>query len=156
VIGVDLIKTEDLGQHHTFIRGDIRQVDTLKKVLLALQGRKCDVVISDLSPNLIGRKGDDHLCSAELCCAASDFMERCLATGGSFVIKMFQGRQGKHFKSYLKTRFKHVWSAKPDASRDESREMYWVAQQFYGRPSVQEEVRMSDLGSVKVNTGKWD
>ncbi|CAD7938866.1 unnamed protein product [Amoebophrya sp. A120] len=137
VIGVDLLHIDPLDdQGHVFIQGDVTKADTLEKILRATNGEKVDVVLSDMCPSLTGVKQDDHLDSAELCLAAGEMMERVLRLDGSFVVKMMYGPETTNFKMYLRSRFKTVHSFKPPASRDESREMFFVCSKFVGRESI--------------------
>ncbi|HMK69039.1 MAG TPA: SAM-dependent methyltransferase, partial [Stellaceae bacterium] len=64
--------------------------------------------------------------------AAYDFAKEVLATGGTFVAKVFQGGTERELLALLKRDFDSVRHAKPPASRAESAEVYVVAQGFRG------------------------
>ena len=49
-----------------------------------------------------------------------------LVTGGHFVCKFYQGAEDKAFESRLKALFEKVHRIKPDSSRKESKEAYFV------------------------------
>lgn len=51
-----------------------------------------------------------------------------LAPSGSFVCKFYTGAEDKELEARLLAAFKRVRRVKPDASRDSSREAYFVAQ----------------------------
>src|SRR3990167_3344681 len=53
MVAVDLLPMEPLPGVH-FVQGDFREQEVLDALLLALGGRKADLVISDLAPNISG------------------------------------------------------------------------------------------------------
>lgn len=136
------------------MHGDLRELSTVAEVLRALGDRKADVVLSDLMPPLIGIKRDDHLASADMCLLATEIMEKTLALGGWFIVKIYYGGEKQRFQAYLKTRFTTVRSARPWASKNEFREMFFVCHDFIGRPSIAEEVQTR--GSFNWKEGLQD
>ncbi|ORM41400.1 Ribosomal RNA large subunit methyltransferase E [Babesia sp. Xinjiang] len=131
VIGIDRLQMDPMA-NYTFIKGDINDETTHAHLFSALNGAKADVVLSDLAPACTGVKQDDHLNSTELCMQASALMERVIAVGGSFVVKIFMGGQLSNYRTYLQSQFRAVHSAKPKACRSESKEMYFVCKGFLG------------------------
>ncbi|EEQ28490.1 21S rRNA (uridine(2791)-2'-O)-methyltransferase MRM2 [Microsporum canis CBS 113480] len=85
-----------------------------------------DVVLSDMLMNTSGTKSRDHLGSMELCKAALDFASVVLKQGGHFVCKYYQGSGEKEFENELKRLFYRVYREKPDSSRSESKEAYFI------------------------------
>ncbi|CAF9909369.1 MAG: hypothetical protein GOMPHAMPRED_006728 [Gomphillus americanus] len=77
--------------------------------------------------NTSGVNFRDHIGSMELCEAALDFAYETLKPGGSFVCKFFQGAEDKAFEKKLKALFAKVHREKPESSRSESRENFFVA-----------------------------
>ncbi|PNS20676.1 hypothetical protein CAC42_2921 [Sphaceloma murrayae] len=69
----------------------------------------------------------DHAGSMDLCLAALTFCFDTLVTGGHFVCKFYQGGEDKALEMKLKKLFEKVVREKPDASRKESKEAYFVA-----------------------------
>jgi 21S rRNA (uridine2791-2'-O)-methyltransferase len=49
-----------------------------------------------------------------------------LLTGGHFLCKFYQGPEDKRFEGRLKMLFEKVYRIKPESSRKESRESYFV------------------------------
>ncbi|KAF2101993.1 FtsJ-domain-containing protein [Rhizodiscina lignyota] len=111
-------------------------------------GRVVDVVLSDMSApweltsgmwvnsvsnpyrrmmNTSGVSFRDHAGSMDLCIAALTFCFDALRTGGHFVCKFYQGAEEKLLEKKLKRLFEKVHREKPDASRDGSKEAYFVA-----------------------------
>jgi len=65
-------------------------------------------------------------CVQDLCLAALDFAHSTLRTGGHFLCKFYQGAEDRALEAKLKRLFDRVHRLKPDASRKESREAYFV------------------------------
>ncbi|KAL8388348.1 hypothetical protein RB595_009300 [Gaeumannomyces hyphopodioides] len=86
-----------------------------------------DVVLSDMLMNTSGIPFRDHAGSMDLCTAALDFANETLRPGGHFVCKFYQGSEDKDLERRLKKLFLKVNREKPESSRDESKEMYFVA-----------------------------
>ncbi|KAL2059056.1 hypothetical protein ABVK25_000348 [Lepraria finkii] len=91
------------------------------------QGRMVDVVLSDMMMNTSGMSFRDHAGSMDLCNAALRFASDTLRTGGHFVCKFYQGAEDKTLEGKLKELFKKVNREKPESSRSESKEAYFVA-----------------------------
>ena len=92
----------------------------------ALGGRKADLVLSDLSPNISGIEAADQARGVHLAELALDFAERSLQPGGDLVVKAFQGEGFTEFQRLMQRHFDKVYVRKPKASRDRSREVFLV------------------------------
>ncbi|KAI0096074.1 23S ribosomal RNA methyltransferase [Nemania sp. FL0031] len=90
-------------------------------------GKLVDVVLSDMMMNTSGMSFRDHAGSMDLCLAALQFASDTLRTGGHFVCKFYQGSEDKDLELRLKKMFEKVHREKPESSRNESREAYFVA-----------------------------
>ena len=122
VIAVDLLDIAPISGV-TVLKGDFRDA----AVFEALEGRKADVILSDVSPNLSGIANVDQARSAELTYAALDLCQKALRPDGVFVLKAFQGEAFNEVLQRLKRDFGKVNVRKPEASRGESKETYVVA-----------------------------
>ena len=122
VIAVDLLEIAPISGV-TVLKGDFREA----KLIEALEGRRADVVLSDVLPNLSGIPNVDQARAAELSFAAMDFCQKALKSDGVFVLKAFQGEAFDEVLRRLKRDFGKVNVRKPEASRGESRETYVVA-----------------------------
>jgi 23S rRNA (uridine2552-2'-O)-methyltransferase len=129
VVAVDLLPMEPLPGVN-FIQGDFREQEVLDAVLLALGGRRPDLVISDLAPNISGIAVSDQARSMYLCELALEFSLQCLAPGGSLLVKVFQGAGFAEFLAAMRRAFAKVASRKPEASRGRSSEMYLLGRGF--------------------------
>ncbi|KAF3923314.1 hypothetical protein ABW21_db0202915 [Orbilia brochopaga] len=79
----------------------------------------------------------DHTWSMELCYAALKFCIDVLKPGGKFVCKFYQGSDDNVLLKKLETAFTRVAKVKPDASREGSKELYFVA--LDKRPGITKE-----------------
>jgi len=123
LVAVDLLPMEPLPGVH-FVQGDFREQQVLDALLLALGGRKADLVISDLAPNISGIGVSDQARAMHLAELALEFARQCLKPGGSLVVKVFQGAGFTEFLTAMRKAFAKVGSRKPEASRGRSSEMY--------------------------------
>ena len=126
IVAVDLLPMEPV-PGVTFVQADFRDEDGLAKLENVLDGRKVDLVVSDLSPNLSGVGVADQARSVHLGELALEFSRSWLQPGGDLVIKAFQGEGFAEFRRALEAHFAKVYVRKPQASRDRSREVYVVA-----------------------------
>jgi 23S rRNA (uridine2552-2'-O)-methyltransferase len=108
----------------TFLQGDFREVSVLEEFQALLAGRKTDLVISDIAPNITGNAVTDQARSMYLAELALDFALAHLTDNGYFLVKVFQGYDFQAFQQQMRSSFKTVVSRKPKASRDRSAEIY--------------------------------
>ncbi|TWU71671.1 2' O-ribose methyltransferase [Metarhizium rileyi] len=69
----------------------------------------------------------DHAGSMDLCAAALQFASDTLRPGGHFVCKFYQGGEDKKLETRLRGLFARVFREKPESSRSESKEAYFIA-----------------------------
>ena len=129
VVAVDLLPMAPLPGVQ-FVQGDFREQEVLDALILALSGRKADLVISDLAPNISGIGVSDQARSMYLCELALEFSRQCLKPGGSLLVKVFQGAGFTEFLAGMRKSFVKVGSRKPEASRGRSSEMYLLGRGF--------------------------
>jgi len=91
---------------------------------------KYDLVLSDVAPNTIGHKSTDHLRIVSLIESMIYTIENILQPNGNFVFKIWRGSQDIIIFNQLKTKFKKISYLKPKSSRNESSEIYFIAQGF--------------------------
>ena len=133
VIAVDRIAMEPV-PGVTFVHGDFEAPDTLAEVVRLLDGRRADLVLSDLSPNISGIASADQARVAALAELACELATNYLKPEGNLLIKAFQGSGFDALLRQLRQRFRQVRVRKPGASRSSSREVYLLAR---GRQSPQ-------------------
>ena len=126
VIALDVLEMEPI-QGVAFLRGDFAESETLERLETELAGRRIDLVISDMAPNISGVGLVDQARSVGLAELALEFARDRLKPGGSFLVKMFQGSGIDEFRKQLAESFTTVAVRKPKASRDRSSELYLLA-----------------------------
>ena len=113
-----------------FVQADFSTEEGLAAVEAGLAGRKADLVLSDMAPNLSGIDAVDQARSVHLAELALEFAAAHLTTGGDFAVKVFQGAGLAELEQAVRARFAKVYLRKPKASRDRSRELFVVARGF--------------------------
>ena len=108
----------------SFIQGDFREDAVLEQFEALLDNRPLDLVICDMAPNMSGNAVTDQARSFYLCELALDFASQHLKTGGSFLVKVFQGAGYQEYMAAMREIFASVQTRKPDASRNRSSEIY--------------------------------
>src|SRR5689334_8744072 len=127
VLAIDLLPMEPVAGVD-FVQGDFTKKGWLEAVRAGLGGRRVDVVLSDMAPNLSGIPVSDQARSMELAELARDFaLLHLQAAEGVFLVKVFQGAGYDEYLKSLRAAFRKVAVRKPDASRDESAEQYLLA-----------------------------
>lgn len=131
VIATDILKMDTL-ENVDFIQGDFTEDAVFNQILELLNGRKPDLILSDMSPNISGIGSADQASSIYLLELALDMVRQVLKPHGNFVAKMFQGEGSDEYLKQVRACFEKVVVRKPDASRSRSREVYFVAKNFKG------------------------
>ena len=129
VVAVDLLEVAPV-PGVVVIQGDFSEEAVLRRLEEALAGRKIDLVVSDMAPNISGVRSSDQARSIHLCELALDFAGTHLNSSGAFVVKAFQGAGYPEFLAAMRRIFVSVASRKPGASRSESNEMYLVGKKL--------------------------
>lgn len=129
VIGVD-IDTVPPCPPAIFIQGDITDPETQEEIRTHIPD--CDVVVSDMAPNITGTYILDQARSVYLSTTAFEVAKKFLRRGGGFVCKVFEGEDFQEFHNMLKRSFQMVKNYNPPSSRKTSSEIYVVCK-GYGR-----------------------
>ena len=108
----------------TFIQGDFTEQEVYDQIIRQLDNGQCDLVMSDMAPNMSGMKAVDQPKSMYLVELAMDLAAQVLAKDGAFLTKVFQGEGYDGLLKQMREQFVSVQSRKPDASRPRSREIY--------------------------------
>ena len=111
-----------------FLHGDFRDDAVLSSLLEMLGGEPVDLVLSDMAPNKSGVDAVDQPRAMHLSELAMEFADGQLRTGGTFLIKLFQGTGFDDYVRELRRRYAKVVIRKPAASRKRSPEVYALAQ----------------------------
>ena len=126
VIALDMLEMEPI-RNVTFLRGDFSEDNAVAALQKELGGRKADLVVSDMAPNISGVGMVDQARSMRLAELALDFTGDFLKPGGVLLVKVFQGAGLDEFRKQLGEVFDSVAVRKPKASRDRSSELFLLA-----------------------------
>ena len=129
IVAVDLLPMDTL-PGVDFVQGDFTDEETLQELRSAIGDERVDLVMSDMAPNISGNRAVDQPRSMYLAELALDMCREVLASGGSFVCKLFQGEGIDAFIAETRKQFERVKVMKPKASRPGSREVYLVARNY--------------------------
>ena len=127
IIASDILEMPSLAGVE-FLHGDFREDAVLSRLLESLNGEQVDLVLSDMAPNKSGVDAVDQPRAMHLAELAMDFADGHLRTGGTFLIKLFQGTDFDGYVRELRRRYAKVVIRKPAASRKRSPEVYALAQ----------------------------
>ncbi|WBY02248.1 RlmE family RNA methyltransferase [Ramlibacter tataouinensis] len=125
IIALDILPMEPV-EGVTFLQGDFREDDVLARLQQAVAGRKADVVVSDMAPNLSGIESVDAARISLLVELAVEFARGHLKPEGALVVKVFHGSGYSQLVKLFKETFRVVKPLKPKASRDRSSETFIV------------------------------
>ncbi len=146
VVACDLLEIAPLNAVYV-IQGDARDDAIQNRIRDAVGSNALDLVICDMAPNLSGIRVRDQAEAMELLEIALELAQSMLRqgafdgksvgqqgrapsgnAGGGFVAKLFQGAGSDAWLADVRKLFATVRIVKPKASREESREVYVVAQ----------------------------
>ncbi|QSG16197.1 23S rRNA U2552 (ribose-2'-O)-methylase RlmE/FtsJ [Halapricum desulfuricans] len=158
VVGVDRQRIDELddpGAAVEYVRGDMTEDATNAEIRERLgaddgTGGPADLVMSDMAPNVTGEYELDHARSVHLARQAFEVALDLLDSGGDFVAKVFDGQDLDDFEADVEREFEYARRVRPDATRDESSEVYLV-----GKGRLTAPVREGDTREVEiVDTGR--
>lgn len=123
IIGLDMLPMEPIADVH-FIQGDFREQEVLRQLEAVLDGRKADLVLSDMAPNLSGIALSDAARMEHIIDLAIEFAQGHMKPSGALLVKCFNGMGFSQIVEKFKQEFKTVSQKKPKASRDKSSEIF--------------------------------
>jgi 23S rRNA (uridine2552-2'-O)-methyltransferase len=127
VLGIDLKPIDPFTQEYIrTIIADFTEPGTID-IIMSFLRRKADVVLCDAAPNITGVWEVDHARQIELAEKALEIAQCVLRPSGSFFVKVFEGELLNDLLQTVKILFDEVKLVKPQASRQQSSEMYLLA-----------------------------
>ncbi|XP_035631801.1 putative tRNA (cytidine(32)/guanosine(34)-2'-O)-methyltransferase isoform X2 [Oncorhynchus keta] len=114
----------------TQIQGDITKISTALEIIRHFEGQPADLVVCDGAPDVTGLHDVDEYIQAQLLLAALNITTHVLKPGGTFVAKIFRGKDVTLLYSQLKIFFSSVTCAKPRSSRNSSIEAFVMCQNY--------------------------
>uniref|UniRef100_A0A061SEY2 Putative tRNA (cytidine(32)/guanosine(34)-2'-O)-methyltransferase n=1 Tax=Tetraselmis sp. GSL018 TaxID=582737 RepID=A0A061SEY2_9CHLO len=142
------------------LQGDITSTETAEQVIAHFDGHKADLVISDGAPDVTGLHDMDEFVQSQLILAAMTIVTRVLRPGGTFVAKIFRGRDIDLLYAQLKVFFPFVTCSKPRSSRNSSIEAFVVCQGYAPPEELSSGAELSSLlaraGETLDPLSAWD
>lgn len=114
----------------TLIQGDITSCDTADKVVQHFKGLKAQLVVCDGAPDVTGQHNLDEFVQSQLLLAALNITTFILEENGTFLAKIFRGKDISLMISQFRLFFEQVQVVKPKSSRASSIEAFVVCQKF--------------------------
>ena len=120
----DLLEMKYKNQNVEFFKEDFLNFNfnSLKK--------NFDLILSDIAPNSTGHQSTDHLKISQLIYEIIDKLDIILKNKGTFIFKIWKGREEKEIIKKLKSLFNKVEYFKPKSSRQESSEIFIISREF--------------------------
>lgn len=129
VLGIDISEVKPI-PNTEFLQKSVLDEDIIDAI--KRYRAQFDVVISDMAPKTCGKIEIDQYKSLELCERAFFIAQNVLKSNGNFMCKIFQSHEADEFLRELRKHFSFVKSAKPEASKSKSKEIYYVCMGFKG------------------------
>ena len=131
VFAVDLLPMEPIPGVE-FRQFDISLEQSMNGLLSLLGGKKVNILLSDMAPNITGNALIDSANYSHIYEAIFGVCDRVMATDGTLVFKFFQNSDSVELKMLCQTRFGKCKVHKPKSSRQRSQESYMVAARYKG------------------------
>ena len=116
----------------TCLQGDITSLETAEAIITHFEGNRAELVICDGAPDVTGLHDIDEYIQGQLLLSAINISTHVLCEGGTFIAKIFRGRDVGLLYTQLRLLFHKVSIAKPSSSRNSSIEAFVVCQKFKG------------------------
>ncbi|KAJ3139863.1 putative tRNA (cytidine(32)/guanosine(34)-2'-O)-methyltransferase [Geranomyces variabilis] len=112
------------------LQGDITKSSTAEQIISHFEGRLADLVVCDGAPDVTGLHDMDEYIQAQLLLAALNITTNVLRPGGTFIAKIFRGKDISLLYAQMKLFFPTVTCSKPRSSRNSSIEAFIVGQNY--------------------------
>lgn len=130
VVGIDLLNIPPLDGAHFLSNHDVTDAATHAKLQGLLPHGQAHVILSDMAPNASGFREMDHERLIMMCLSLVDLAEKILQPGGWLVCKYWDGILTHKLQEQLSSVFVSVRTVKPNASRKDSAERYFLARTY--------------------------
>lgn len=133
LVGVDLEPTSikvPQGPKYRFLQGDIFSSEVAGTLV---ELGPYDLVLSDAAPRTSGSGLVDAQGSLSIVRRVLEIAANTLKPGGTLVVKVFQGGEEGQLLRRMKSLFHRARAFKPEASRNQSRETYFLGFHYVGK-----------------------
>ncbi|XP_068193756.1 rRNA methyltransferase 2, mitochondrial [Antennarius striatus] len=127
VVGIDLLNIPRLDGAHFLSCHDVTDPATQAKLLELLPDGQAHVILSDMAPNASGFREMDHERLITLCLSLVKLADKILQPGGNLLCKYWDGILAHKLQETLSNVFDNVRIIRPNASRKDSSEHYFLA-----------------------------
>lgn len=129
IVAVDLQEIAPIPGVLTII-GDITAKSTAEQIIQHFEGNLADLVVCDGAPDVTGLHDIDEYMQAQLLLSALNITTNTLRQGGTFLAKIFRGKDVSLLYSQMRCFFTDVTVAKPKSSRNSSIESFIVCRNY--------------------------
>eukprot|EP00727_Mastigamoeba_balamuthi_P012007 m51a1_g7429 putative trna (cytidine guanosine -2 -o)-methyltransferase-like (298) ;mRNA; f:39613-40883 len=112
------------------LKGDITKLSTAQEIIAHFDGLPADIVVCDGAPDVTGMHDVDQYVQSQLLLSALNIATFVLKRTGTFVAKVFRGRDSGLLNSQLRCFFSDVVIVKPRSSRNTSIEAFVVCRDY--------------------------
>ncbi|XP_068606445.1 rRNA methyltransferase 2, mitochondrial [Brachionichthys hirsutus] len=130
VVGIDLLNIPRLDGTHFLCSRDVTDPATHAELLELLPDRRAHAILSDMAPNASGFRDMDHERLVTLCLSLLKLADEVLRPGGDLLCKYWDGILARKLQEELSKAFDNVRIIKPNASRKDSAELYFLARTY--------------------------
>lgn len=111
---------------------DFTAPESQKNIIEFLNGKKADVVISDMAPNATGVRNLDNENIIKLCYIVLRFAVQISKKDSSLLVKLWQCGETKQLENDIARFYNNVKIVKPNSSRSDSTEIFLLGRNFKG------------------------
>eukprot|EP00835_Amoeboradix_gromovi_P003816 NODE_267_length_12253_cov_0.255718.p5 type:complete len:236 gc:universal NODE_267_length_12253_cov_0.255718:10275-10982(+) len=115
------------------LKGDITHPTTLARIKDHFESQQVDLIVCDGAPDVTGLHDLDEYIQSQLILSAVQLVVELLQPDGTFVAKIFRGRDISLLYSQLECIFEEINVAKPQSSRQSSLEAFIVCRKCKSR-----------------------
>ncbi|XP_018563605.1 rRNA methyltransferase 2, mitochondrial [Anoplophora glabripennis] len=111
---------------------DFTALESQKKIVGFLNGKKADVIVSDMASNATGVRSLDNENIIKLCYIVLRFAVQTSKKDASLLMKLWQCGETKQLENDIARFYNNVKIVKPNSSRSDSTEIFLLGRNFKG------------------------
>jgi 23S rRNA (uridine2552-2'-O)-methyltransferase len=127
VISIDIKPIKPFKEKNIkILQKDINDPFLIKEIFKITNGKKVDVIISDVSPHLSGIREIDIAKQLDLAYRCLEIANELLKENGYFIIKLFESPEAKEFEKNILKKYKLIKKEITPATRKGSSEFFYI------------------------------